>query len=244
MKKLITTLIIGFLLSIPVQAKEKKLNVKHYWQDDGCWCGVATTEMIEQFYRGDSWAWYPKRQTNLANPRNNGWQYVGNTRDGTYNNPCGKYGGLDGNEFPIVVNHRLKKLNKKLRYGLTRLYASSVDANYRESKTFHKNVISSINKNDLVVFSGHTRYKNGLTKKGQHWYLIIGYKDSDGNPNTISHNDGYYIHDSTVNTVGKYRNLRTLGKKGKFVSHFNMMKHLAERYSYKYGYHMIYYRVK
>ena len=257
MKKLISALlIVGCFVAMPGYASaDKKLPVTHYWQKDGCWCGVALIEMVEQFYRGKSWKWYPQRQANLAKTENNGGLSVGTIAEGNRTNikPCGQNGGLDGNELPMALNYRLRSFNKNFRWGSSKLTPSPVDKNYKQSKHFHELVMSGIKSNDVVIFAGHTRYKNkknnkevGVIKKGQHWYLIIGYKDADGDPKTISHNDGYYIHDPAVNDVGLYKNLYTLGQKGKFVSHFNMMKHLAERFSSSSGSsgsksHIVYY---
>ncbi len=203
-------------------ASEKKLNVRHFWQDNGCWCGVAVVEMVEQYYRGSSWKFYDKRQTNLTKPQNNGGVKVGHTSDGdSRENPCGADGGVNTSEMLTMLNYRLKSYGKRFKDGVF-----SVRRAPKRSRYFHKRVIQSINKNDPFIFSGHTRYNDGTKKKLQHWYLIIGYKDTDGNPMTITPEDGYYIHDASIGAGLKH--VKTLGQKGKFVSHFNMVKYIAE----------------
>ena len=209
-----------FFIATQADAVEKKLNVKHFWQDNGCWCGVATVEMVEQFYN-PSWKYYPQRQTNLANPKNNGGVKVGTTSQGTSrSNPCGSDGGVNTSELLTMLNTRLKKNNKRFNSATMKLNGSPKRSTY-----FHQRVMKSINNGDPFIFAGHTRYADGTKKYLQHWYLIIGYKDADGNSQTISENDGYYIHDATVGAG--FKRLKTLGKKGKFVSHFNMVKYIA-----------------
>lgn len=222
MKKLV--IILFFILSTTIgitHAAEKKLNVQHFFQDDGCWCGVATVEMVEQFYRGSSWKYYSGRQENLANPENNGGVKVGSIAEGneTGVKPCGPSGGLDANEMPVILNTRVRNSDKNFQYLWTGVSES-------KSTYLHSRIMQSIDKNDPYIFSGHTRYNDGTKKYRQHWYLIIGYKDSDGKPDTITDADGYYIHDAAVGAgLG---GVKTLGQKGKFVSHTNMIEHLAE----------------
>lgn len=224
MKKLVQVLFCILSVTTGItQAAEKKLNVQHFFQDDGCWCGVATSEMVEQFYRGNSWKYYTARQKNLANPKHNGGVRVGTIAEGkkTGVKPCGPAGGLDTNEMPKMLNTRLNEHNKHFQYLWTSVSGSPLKSNY-----LHTRIMQSINKNDPYIFSGHTRYNDGTKKHRQHWYLIIGYKDADGNPNTMSDTDGYYIHDAAFGA--RLGGVKTLGKKGKFVSHFNMVKYLAE----------------
>jgi len=47
----LTLLAMSLAFTSQVNAAEKKLPVKHFYQDDGCWCGIASMEMFEQFYK-------------------------------------------------------------------------------------------------------------------------------------------------------------------------------------------------
>ena len=207
----------------PASAIEKKLDVQHFWQDDGCWCGVAVVEMVEQYYRGPSWRFRNERQADLAKSQNNGGVKVGNTSDGDgRDNPCGKDGGVNTAEMLTMLNYRLGTYGKRFEDGVW----STISWEPKKSSYFHYRVMQSINNNDPFIFAGHTRYRDGSKKYLQHWYLIIGYQDADGDPRTITSEDGYYIHDASVGAGLSH--LKTLGSKGKFVSHFNMVKYIGE----------------
>lgn len=218
--KFVLSSLVGVLFSTVLSAAEKKLNVPHFWQDNGCWCGVATVEMVEQFYRGTSWSWYSSRQANLAKPENNGGVYVGHTSEASGDSPCGPNGGLDSHEMLTVLNERLSD------YGYFVDVKLSVSGSPKRNHLFHSYAMESIDENDVFLFAGKTRYKDGTTTdRYSHWYVIIGYKDSDGDPYTINESDGYYIHDAAVGAG--LANVKSLGQKGKFVSHFDMVKHLG-----------------
>lgn len=215
-----STLTFLLLSAFQVHSEEKKLNIQFFAQKDGCWCGIATIEMIEQYYRGSSWKHYAERQANLVKNANQkpGIAIGNKSLFQSKEVPCGPDGGLSTNEFGNYLNIRLDEHNK--RYS-----QKDEPAANHQSINFHKRAIQSIKKNDPLIFSGHTRFADGSKKLFQHWYVIMGYKDTDGDPNTISENDGYYIYDSTVNAG--LSNIKSLGSVGKFVSHENTMKHLA-----------------
>lgn len=224
-------------IGLTANAKEKRLTTPHYYQDDGCWCGAAVVEMLEQHYRGPSWVWYSDRQKNLTNPSFNGGVKVGHTSLGRGRDyPCGPAGGIDTSEMLTMLNTRLDEYGKKFA-AQSPMRVSGTPLN---SKDFHRLTMMAVDNNDPVILAGHTRYKDGEKKILQHWYVIKGYKDEDGDPRTISSSDGYYILDSAYRAGLSHlitlefpeRSGKISEAGGKFVSHYNMVKYLAENNGY------------
>lgn len=209
------------------ESTDIKLAVPHYPQQNACWCGIATLEMVEKYYRGDSWREYAERQYNLAMPVNNGGADPGHTDQKTpTSGPCGPKGGIYNKEMSDMLNFRLTKPHN-IGYKNVDYYGSFYSKfNSVINYNLHKTVLESINKKDPVIFAGQTNYRNGTTTdRASHWYVIVGVKDSDGLTHTINENDGYYIHDATVNAG--LTNIKPLDKPAAFVSHFDLFNKLV-----------------
>lgn len=196
---------------------QSRLNVPFYWQDNGCWCGIATAESMIEWHRGEAgnpWNYYPNRQTNLWKLHKN---YVGHTDQATDKHPCGKLDGVSIKEMHKILD---KGLGSHYRF---RDVVHTVRNNSSES--FHNGVINQIeNKRNPVMVMGNTRYKNTDPMYGTHWFTIVGVK-YDNNDSFDPDKHGYYVYDTTYRSPYT-RHINSIYK-GKFVSHRNFMDILA-----------------
>lgn len=206
-----TIAIICAALAFPTlaSADDVKLNVQHFWQDDACWCGVAAAEILEQYVKGDDWVYRDDRQSKLAELSGKVGTYQGAGTDPI----CGPLGGMDHNDMQDQLTRRL---------GSGYSYRSNSTVNGM-SANLHGEFLRMIDSvNQPIIVNGHTRYADGTKALNQHWYVVIGYRDADNNPNTLdADKDGYFVHDPAYNSPAAGR-LKTLTK-GKFVSHRNFV---------------------
>lgn len=214
----IATPLIALCLSSPAYAKDKMLPVTHIPQKDACWCGVAAVEMIEQYQKdsiGIDWPNRSDRQQTLANLSGRVGSFVGTHVP--KEDRCGPLRGMNEHDMKDQLSRRLKK-----EYDYV---SNAIDQD--KSASLHRELIDQIESNNPPIVNGHTRYQDGTKLKAQHWYVVIGYKDTDNNKYTVEpYSDGYYIHDAAYNSPAAGR-LKTLTK-AKFVHHGNFVKLLTE----------------
>ena len=214
MRKLVALICATMAFPTLVFADDVKLDVQHFWQDDACWCGVAAAEILEQYVKGDDWAYRDDRQSTLAELSGKVGTYQGAGADPI----CGPLGGMDHNDM-------LDQLVRRLGNGYS--YRSNAISNGM-SANLHGEFLRMVDGvNQPVIVNGHTRYADGSKALNQHWYVVIGYRDADNNSNTLDpDNDGYFVHDPAHNSPAAGR-LNTLSP-GKFVSHRNFVSLLTE----------------
>lgn len=215
MRRALVTVIAALAFPSFASADDVRLDVQHFWQDDACWCGVAAAEILEQYVKGDGWAYRDDRQATLAELSGRVGTYQGADADPI----CGLLGGMDHMDM-------LDQLTRRLGDGYS--YRSNATSNGM-SANLHGEFLRMIDSvNQPVIVNGHTRYADGSKALSQHWYVVIGYRDGDNNPNTLdADNDGYFVHDPAHNSPAAGR-LNTLSP-GKFVSHRNFVTLLTER---------------
>lgn len=201
------------------QSEDVVLDVRHFYQDDACWCGVAAAEMLEQYVRSSEWSFYPERQANLARLGSDRGVSVGSyTGDG--DSPCGSDRGVSAVEMYNMLRWRLP--SAYYRQVTNRPDRGAADVSSTLHGAFVRALRESNEIREPILVNGHTRYRGGRKAYLQHWYVVVGYRDVDGLPWTVDPDqDGYYIHDPAHRSPAAGR-LVTLPP-AHFVSHRNFV---------------------
>lgn len=181
MKKIITTAIFC-MLSQQSSAFFVSLRIPQSPQEDRCWCSISTLYMWTKFQKGKS-----ASQSTLASRYG-----VGSYNSNTKSCPTS---GLNVNQLADALEDEAKSWNFVA-------YSSS------SSDTFAKKIVSEIyNDKQPVAVVGNTRYKNGVVKANQHYFLVDSF-DITGKSYDLSKIKGFYMNDpaynakiETVNTV-------------------------------------------